>query len=140
MRVLDVSTVEEALELLELSSVDILLTDLRLLGTSGPELLKKVTVTHPEVAVVMLTQYGTIDSAVQATRMGAADYVTKPFRVDELQARLEKVAHVVELKRENRLLREQVRTRPGIRRADRGGGAGAWVSTGYQLSYEWIRQ
>jgi DNA-binding NtrC family response regulator len=114
MRVLDVSTAEEALELLELSSVDILLTDLRLPGTSGLELLKKVTVTHPDVAVVMLTQYGTIDSAVQATRMGAADYVTKPFRVEELQARLEQVAHAVELKRENRMLREQVRTRPGF--------------------------
>lgn len=114
MRVLDVSTAEEALELLEFSSVDILLTDLRLPGTSGLELLKRCAVTHPDVAVVMLTQYGTIDSAVQATRMGAADYVTKPFRVEELRARLEQVAHAVDLKRENRLLREQVRTRPGF--------------------------
>jgi two-component system response regulator HydG len=114
MKAIDVSTAEEALEVLELSSVDILLTDLRLPGTSGLELLKKVTVTHPDVAVVMLTQYGTIDSAVEATRMGAADYVTKPFRVEELRARLEQVAHAVELKRENRLLREQVRTRPGF--------------------------
>ncbi|MGB7730949.1 MAG: sigma-54 dependent transcriptional regulator [Candidatus Acidiferrum sp.] len=114
MKVLDVSTAEEALELLELSSVDILLTDLRLPGTSGLELLKRCAVTHPDVAVVMLTQYGTIDSAVQATRMGAADYVTKPFRAEELRARLEQVAHGVDLKRENRLLREQVRTRPGF--------------------------
>jgi DNA-binding NtrC family response regulator len=114
MKPLDVSTAEEALELLELASVDILLTDLRLPGTSGLELLKKVAVLYPDVAVVMLTQYGTIDSAVEATRMGAADYVTKPFRVEELRARLEQVAHAVELKRENRLLREQVRTRPGF--------------------------
>lgn len=114
MKVVDVSTAEEALEVLELSPVDILLTDLRLPGTNGLELLKKVAVTHPDVAVVMLTQYGTIDSAVEATRMGAADYVTKPFRVEELRARLEQVAHGVELKRENRLLREQVRTRPGF--------------------------
>lgn len=114
MKVLDVSTAEEALEVLELSSIDVLLTDLRLPGTSGLELLKKVSITYPDVAVIMLTQYGTIDSAVQATRMGAADYVTKPFRVEELSARLEQVAHAVELKRENRLLREQVRTRPGF--------------------------
>ena len=114
MRVLDVGTAEEALELLELSSVDILLTDLRLPGTSGLELLKRCATKHPDVAVVMLTQYGTIDSAVQATRMGAADYVTKPFRVEELRARLEQVAHALDLKRENRLLREQVRTRPGF--------------------------
>ncbi len=114
MRVSDVGTGEEALELLEVLSVDVLLTDLRLPGTSGLELLKRVSSTHPEIAVIMLTQYGTIDSAVQATRMGAVDYVTKPFRVEELRARLEQVAHGVELKRENRLLREQVRTRPGF--------------------------
>jgi DNA-binding NtrC family response regulator len=114
MKVFDVATAEEALEVFETSSVDVLLTDLRLPGTSGLDLLKRVSVTHPDVAVIMLTQYGTIDSAVQATRMGAADYVTKPFRVEELRARLEQVAHAVELKRENRLLREQVRTRPGF--------------------------
>ena len=114
MRPTEVSTAEEALEMMEVVSVDILLTDLRLPGTSGLELLKKVTVLHPDVAVVMLTQYGTIDSAVEATRIGAADYVTKPFRMEELRARLEHVAHAVELKRENQLLREQVRTRPGF--------------------------
>lgn len=79
MKATDVSTAEEALEILEFSPVDILLTDLRLPGTNGLDLLKKVTVTHPDVAVVMLTQYGTIDSAVEATKIGAADYVTKPF-------------------------------------------------------------
>jgi len=114
MKVTDVSTAEEALEVMEMSSVDILLTDLRLPGTSGLELLRRVTQTYPDIAVVMLTQYGTIDSAVEATRMGAADYVTKPFRVEELRARLEQVVHSVELKRENRLLREQLRARPGF--------------------------
>ena len=114
LKVVDVGTGEEALEVMEISSVDILLTDLRLPGTSGLDLLRKVTVTHPDIAVVMLTQYGTIDSAVEATRLGAADYVTKPFRVEELRARLEQVTHNVELKRENRILREQVRTAPGF--------------------------
>lgn len=103
----EVSTAEEAIEVMEASSIDILLTDLRLPGTCGLELLKKVTRTHPDIAVVMLTQYGTIDSAVEATRMGAVDYVTKPFRVEELRARLEHVVHSVELKRENRVLRER---------------------------------
>jgi len=114
MKVFDASSAEEALEILEHAPVDILLTDLRLPGTSGLELLRRVTPLFPDIAVVMLTQYGTIDSAVQATRMGAADYVTKPFRVEELRARLEQVAHAVELKRENRMLREQVRARPGF--------------------------
>lgn len=114
MQASDVGTAEEALEVLETCSVDIVLTDLRLPGTSGLELLRRVTTLFPDVAVVMLTQYGTIDSAVQATRMGAADYVTKPFRIEELRARLDQVVHGVELKRENRMLREQVRARPGF--------------------------
>jgi DNA-binding NtrC family response regulator len=114
LKVVDVGTGEEAPEVMEISFVDILLTDLRLPGTSGLDLLRKVTVTHPDIAVVMLTQYGTIDSAVEPTRLGAADYVTKPFRVEELRARLKQVTHNVELKRENRILREQVRTAPGF--------------------------
>ena len=114
MKPTEVSTAEEALEVMEVLPVDILLTDLRLPGTNGLELLKKVTVLHPDVAVVMLTQYGTIDSAVEATRIGAADYVTKPFRMEELRSRLAHVGHAVELRRENHLLREQVRTRPGF--------------------------
>jgi DNA-binding NtrC family response regulator len=92
MKPMEVSTAEEALEVMEVLPADILLTDLRLPGTSGLELLKKVTLLHPDLAVVMLTQYGTIDSAVEATRIGAADYVTKPFRLEELRARLEHVA------------------------------------------------
>jgi len=114
MRATAVATAEEALEVLEQSAIDILLTDLKLPGTSGLELIRRVHDTHPQVVVVVLTQYGTIDSAVEVTRMGAADYVTKPFRIEELRSRLERVARAVDLQQENRLLREQLRTRPGF--------------------------
>jgi two-component system response regulator HydG len=114
MRVRTVATAEDALEELEQSAIDIVLTDLKLPETSGLELLQKVHDLHPEVAVIVLTQYGTIDSAVEATRMGALDYVTKPFRVEELRTRLERARRAVELQQENRLLREQLRTRPGF--------------------------
>ena len=105
---------EEALQLLESHAVDIVLTDLKLRESSGLDLLKRVHDGYPQVAVVVLTQYGTIDSAVAATRMGAADYVTKPFHVEDLQTRLMRVARDVDLNRENQLLREQLRTRPGF--------------------------
>jgi DNA-binding NtrC family response regulator len=114
MKAISVATAEEALEVLEHSAVDILLTDLKLQQTNGVELLKRVHDLHPQVATVVLTQYGTIESAVEVTRMGAMDYVTKPFRIEELRSRLERVARAVELQQENRLLREQLRTRPGF--------------------------
>jgi len=113
MKVTGVATAEEALEVLEHSAVDILLTDLKLPQANGVELLKLVHDMHPQVNVVVLTQYGTIESAVEVTRLGAVDYVTKPFRIEELRSRLERVARAVELQQENTLLREQLRTRPG---------------------------
>src|SRR3984957_18833609 len=109
-----VATAEEAIEVLENTAVDIVLTDLMLPHTSGLELLKRVHDTHPNLPVIVLTQYGTIDSAVAATRMGAIDYVTKPFRIEELRARLERASRAVQLQQENQLLREQLRTRPGF--------------------------
>src|SRR5579864_1109251 len=114
MKVITVASAEEALEVLEHSAVDIVLTDLMLHRTSGLDLLKRVHDTNPNLPVIVLTQYGTIDSAVAATRLGAVDYVTKPFRIEELRARLERAARAVELQQENQLLREQLRTRPGF--------------------------
>jgi DNA-binding NtrC family response regulator len=109
-----VASAEEAIEILDNTAVDIVLTDLMLPHTSGLELLRRVHDTHPNLPVIVLTQYGTIDSAVAATRMGAIDYVTKPFRIEELRARLERASRAVELQQENQLLREQLRTRPGF--------------------------
>src|SRR6266403_2939592 len=114
MKAVAVATAEEALQVLEHSAIDILLTDLKLQQSSGVDLLKQVHDLHPEVAAVVLTQYGTIESAMAVTRMGAVDYVTKPFRIEELRSRLERGARAVELQQENRLLREQLRTRPGF--------------------------
>jgi DNA-binding NtrC family response regulator len=108
------STTEQALEILDQFPVDIVITDLRVPEMGGLELLKRVRERYPRTAVMMLTQYGTIDSAVEATRMGAADYVTKPFHVPELRTKLDRVVRSLELDQENRLLREQLRTRPGF--------------------------
>ncbi len=78
MKTITVATAEEALEVLEHSAVDILLTDLKLPRANGVELLKLVHDLHPEVAVVVLTQYGTIESALEVTRLGAI--TTSPSR------------------------------------------------------------
>jgi DNA-binding NtrC family response regulator len=114
MKAVVAGSVEEALRRLETHAIDIVVTDLILPPSSGLDLLKQVHEMYPQVAVLVLTQYGTIDSAVAATRMGAVDYVTKPFHIDDLRARLERVARDMDLDRENRLLREQLRSKPGF--------------------------
>jgi DNA-binding NtrC family response regulator len=75
---------EDALDLLKSDDVDAVLTDKRLPGMDGVELVRRVKVEHPDLAVVMMTAYGTIDSAVESVRLGAADYLVKPFEVAEL--------------------------------------------------------
>jgi len=108
------ATTEQALDLLEQTPVDIAITDLKVPQLGGLELLKRICVTHPQGAVIVLTQYGTIETAVEATRLGARDYVTKPFHVDELRGKLDRLVRAIELDQENRVLREQLRTRPGF--------------------------
>jgi two-component system response regulator HydG len=108
------STTEQALELLDQFPIDIVITDLVVPNIGGINLLKRIREAYPETAVIVLTQYGTIESAVEATRIGAADYVTKPFHLPELRGKLDRVARTVEMGQENRILREQLRTRPGF--------------------------
>ncbi|HKQ88274.1 MAG TPA: sigma-54 dependent transcriptional regulator [Candidatus Acidoferrales bacterium] len=108
------STTEQAMEILDECPVEIVITDLRVPAIGGINLLKRVRENHPETAVIVLTQYGTIESAVEATKNGAADYVTKPFHIPELRGKLDRVAHSLEIDQENRMLREQLRSRPGF--------------------------
>ena len=108
------ATTEEALNILDQYPVDIMVTDLKVPQIGGLELLKKIRASNPEIAVVVLTQYGTIATAVEATRLGAADYVTKPFHVEELRSKLDRLMHTMEVAQENRLLREELRSRPGF--------------------------
>ncbi|HXX18611.1 MAG TPA: sigma-54 dependent transcriptional regulator [Candidatus Acidoferrum sp.] len=114
LRARTASTTEQALDSLEQFPVEIVITDLRVPQLGGIELLRRIKEIYPQTAVIVLTQYGTIESAVEATRMGAADYVTKPFHVPELRAKIERVVHSLEIDQENRVLREQLRTRPGF--------------------------
>ncbi len=107
-------TTEKALEILEQYPVDITLTDLRVPELGGMELLRRIRALYPHISVLVLTQYGSIETAVEATRLGANDYVTKPYHVDELRAKLERVVHAQQLEQENRVLREELRSRPGF--------------------------
>ena len=114
LRTRTASTTEQALEILDQMPVDILITDLRVPQIGGLELLKRVRASYPQTAVLVLTQYGTIESAVEATRLGAADYITKPFHIPELRCKLDRMIRLLDVDQENRVLRETLRTRPGF--------------------------
>jgi two-component system response regulator HydG len=104
---------EHAYRLAETQAFDAVLLDLRLPGASGLEALRRIKERRPESVVIVVTGYGTVQSAVQAMKNGAYDYVTKPFSVDELKMLLERVASHLKLKSENRLLREKVKSAQG---------------------------
>jgi two-component system response regulator HydG len=106
LQVFAASTTEEALEILNQYPIDIVVTDLQVPQIGGLDLLKQTHANNPEIAVIVLTQYGTIATAVEATRLGATDYVTKPFHVHELRAKLDRMIHSIEMDQENRLMRE----------------------------------
>src|SRR5262245_60401466 len=100
--VLPVSSGEEALDTLKSEDVDLVLTDRRLSGMDGVELVRQVKAEHPDLAVVVMTAYGTIESAVEAMRLGAEDYLVKPFEVAELLLVIRRAIEFQELKAANR--------------------------------------
>jgi two-component system response regulator HydG len=105
---------EHAYRLLDTQAFDAVLLDLRLPGAGGLEALRRIKERRPDAIVIVVTGYGTVQSAVQAMKNGAYDYVTKPFSVDELKLLLERVASHLKLKSENRLLREKVKSKQGF--------------------------
>ena len=105
---------EHAYRILDSTSVDIVLLDLRLPGTNGMEVLREIKRRRPDTVVVIMTGFATVQSAVQAMKAGAYDYVTKPFNFDELRLVLDRVTAHLKMATENRILREQVKSKHGF--------------------------
>src|SRR5438477_2152293 len=105
---------EHAYRLLESQNIDAVLLDLRLPGAGGLEALRQIRSRRPEAVVILVTGYGTVQSAVQAMKNGAYDYVTKPFSMEELRVLLERVSSHLKLKTENRMLREKIKSKQGF--------------------------
>jgi DNA-binding NtrC family response regulator len=105
------SSGEEALETLQKTRFDILLVDIKMEGISGLEVLHQVKESDPDVAVVMITAYGSIPTAIEAMKEGAFDYMLKPFDPNELGVLIEKIIHHQEQTRENIYLKEQQKER-----------------------------
>jgi len=105
---------EHAYRLLESHAIDVVLLDLKLPGVGGMEALNKIKQYRRDAEVIVVTGCGTVQSAVQAMKNGAYDYVTKPFSMDELKVLLERVDAHLKLKSENRMLRERIRSKHGF--------------------------
>src|SRR6187397_551275 len=109
--VAEADTGEKALEYLEQFAFDILITDLRLPGIDGADVIDAAIERYPDIVAIVVTGYGTVKDAVDAIKRGAADFVSKPFQIDELTHALEAALEKRRLKSENAYLRAQLDAR-----------------------------
>src|SRR5580700_280175 len=96
------TSADDALTLLATEDFDVIVTDLNMQGTSGLELCQQVVANRPDVPVVVVTAFGSLETAVGAIRAGAYDFVTKPFEMEDIALTLERAV-------QHRLLREEVK-------------------------------
>lgn len=102
-----------ALKLLEEQQFDLVLTDLRMEKVDGMQILKRCNELYPDMEVIMITGYATLESAVNAMKQGAFYYIAKPFKLDEVRRVVKEALEKVRLKTENRQLREQIENYQG---------------------------
>ncbi|MCX7718640.1 MAG: sigma-54 dependent transcriptional regulator [Candidatus Sumerlaeaceae bacterium] len=105
---------EEAIRLFASEGFDLVVTDMRMPGADGMQVLEAVKTHRPDVPVVVMTAFGSIESAVEAMRAGAVDYVTKPFEAERFKLSLERALGVGRLLSENWQLRREVRERHNL--------------------------
>jgi len=103
-----VASAEDALRELAVRDYDLVLTDVRMPGMGGLALLAAIQRTHPDLMVIVMSAYGSHDAAVEAMKAGAYDYLSKPFRPDEVVLVLRKAEERERLARENRRLRREL--------------------------------
>jgi two-component system NtrC family response regulator len=98
----------DGLKILKKQTIDLVITDFKMPDIDGIEVLKRAKAINPEIDVIMMTAFGSIESATEAMRAGAVDYLTKPVDLDQLEILINKALEHKQLVSENRLLREQL--------------------------------
>ena len=109
--VVEADSGERALELLDQFAFDIVITDLRMPGMDGTKVIEAARQRYPGIIAIVITGYGTVKDAVEAIKMGASDFITKPFQFDELMHVLHKALEQRRLASENAYLRSQLEER-----------------------------
>ena len=105
---------EQALEIFQQEQVDLVLCDLKMAPMDGLEFLRRIRAIDPDVPVVILTAFGTVSTAVEAMKLGAFDFVLKPFDRQALEIVIRKALDVSRYRLENRFFREQTSTTAGV--------------------------
>jgi DNA-binding NtrC family response regulator len=107
----EVTTTNNPLEALELAKkgFDLLVADLKMPGLTGTELLESVKRFDEDIPTIIITAYGTVEAAVETMQKGAFDFITKPFRKEQILFTIERALKWVRIQRENKMLREQLK-------------------------------
>ena len=109
--ILTAGSAGDAIRLIQESDLDLMITDMKMPGTSGMELLEASKNIKPDLPVIMMTAYGTIEMAVEAMKKRAYDYITKPFQNEELKLTVKKALDNYRLVKENRRLSQALSDR-----------------------------
>ena len=110
----DTSSPYEAIELANKSAYDLVLSDIRMPQMDGLELIEQLKERLPDADFIMMTAFGTLDSAITAMRLGVSDYLLKPFKTEQLLAVVNRIEERRRLKRENQLLRAELTQKLGL--------------------------
>src|SRR3989337_3333404 len=110
-RVNSASSGEEAMKLFGNNSYELVISDIKMSGMNGVELLKNIKAMTPDVIVLMITAYASVDTAIDAMKAGAYDYITKPFNVDEVKHIIQNALDRRRLETENILLKKELKSR-----------------------------
>ncbi|ABB31631.1 two component, sigma54 specific, transcriptional regulator, Fis family [Geobacter metallireducens RCH3] len=105
---------EKALEFLDSITYDLVISDVKMPGLDGIALLGRIKENSPDTAVLMMTAFSTAEQAVEAMKLGAYDYIAKPFKVEEVKVLVRNALEKRDLKRENQRLRQEVQERYGF--------------------------
>jgi two-component system response regulator AtoC len=126
-------TAEEALERFDSEKIDLVLTDLKLPGMSGVDLLARIRTQDSDVPVIVLTAHGTVQTAVAAMKSGAFDYILKPFDIEAIELVIRRALEMQRYRTENRFLKEQADDAPAFEQL-------VGTSPAMQAIYALIRQ
>jgi DNA-binding NtrC family response regulator len=99
----------EALEIVRQGGFDIVIADLKMPGLDGIELLESIKQVDEDIPVIIITAYGTVESAAETMHKGAFDFITKPFRKEQILYTIDRAFKWVKLQKENRMLKEQLK-------------------------------